>query len=206
MNISEEERITIETYDMFSKSWSSDHADMSHSTSILESFKKHLPDGSILEVGAGGSSDCRLLSDAGYDYFGTDAAAGMVTMAKERYPDITFKQYNIYDVEDIGRQFDGFWANAILLHIPKQRIDDALQALNHVIRKGGVGFISIKDGAGEQFEDRMQTGRHEKRLFSFWRREEFEQALSRNGFKVASYEYRPKNERSNWHHFYVIKL
>ena len=196
---------TIATYDTYAESWALEHNDRAEYKELIKRFKRLLPTGSILEVGAGGGSDARLLSDNGYEYYGTDASQGMIAIARQMHPDLIFDQLSVYDLADIGRHFDGFWACAVLLHIPKSRIDEALQSISGVVKHGGIGFVSIKDGHDELFERRQKQDRDEKRLFAYWTKDEFTDALQRNGFETVGYEYSPKSERTNWHRFFVRK-
>lgn len=156
-----QEQATIRTYDSHAASWTGDYANRGELKSIVAKFKKLLPQGAVLEIGAGGGDDGALLAKAGYDYLGTDASAGMIQVAREAYPDLLFKQCDLYDLADLHRQFDGFWASAVLLHVPKRRIDEALQAISGVTKSGGVGYISLKDGDNEEFEERKKSGRQE---------------------------------------------
>ena len=97
-------------------------------------------------------------------------------MAQERNPRATFVLVNVYDL-DFSQKFDGFWAAASLLHIPKSRIPDALQRIRTNVRKGGIGFISLKQGDGEGPDEK--TGR----WFSYYQAGEFEQKLEGRGFQ-----------------------
>jgi SAM-dependent methyltransferase len=205
MTEGEQEQATIQTYDKHAAWWAGGHANRSEYKDTIAKLNKFLPEGSILEIGAGGGYDAGLLADAGYEYLGTDASIGMVEAARSVNPDMHFEQLNVYDLGKLKLQFDGFWACAVLLHIPKRRIDEALQSIAGVVKPGGVGFISMKDGDVEEFEEREKQGRKEDRLFAYWHRDEFEEVLNHNGFTVVDYQYVPVNERTNWHRFIVRK-
>jgi 2-polyprenyl-3-methyl-5-hydroxy-6-metoxy-1,4-benzoquinol methylase len=196
---------TIQTYDKYADSWASDHPPDDYDT-ILAQVLQLTPHGSVLEVGCGSGQDAEMLIAAGYDYLGTDAANGMVRLASQRHAGIVFQKLNLYELASLGRRFDIFWCNAVLLHIPKHRIDEALQSISAAVRSAGIGFISMKDGDKEVFEERTESDRQEKRIFVHWRKDDFEKVLKRNGFEVVYYEYVPKSERSKWHRFIVRKL
>lgn len=204
MDTASQEDETIQTYDRYAESWAVDHPQDDYRT-ILTKLKQLVPHGSVLEIGSGSGQDAEMLTAAGYDYLGTDAAKGMVSLASLRHPGITFRHLNLYNLADLGQQFDIFWCNAVLLHIPRRRIDEALQAISAAIRPAGVGFVSLKDGDQEIFEERRQSDRQENRIFVHWRKDDFEEVLKRNGFEVVYYEYVPKSERSKWHRFIVRK-
>lgn len=204
---SEMELSTISTYDNVAESWAREHADRQKAGygTVIDKFKDLLPAGSIVEIGVGGGSDGALLTAEGYHYLGIDASAGMVKVARTSHPDLKFEQCNVYDLADLKQEFDGFWACAVLVHIPRARIDEALQAIGAVVRLGGVGFISLKAGDTEEFEEREKLGRQERRLFTYWHRGDFEQVLQRNHFETLWYQHKPMDQRTEWHWFIVRK-
>jgi SAM-dependent methyltransferase len=206
MAVLDEEAATIQTYDTHAQAWADEHGDRRRNQPTIEKLKRLVPRGTILEIGAGGGSDAALLTAAGYGYFGTDASVGMIRAARRTHPEQTFEQVNVYDLRQLQRQFDGFWASAVLLHLPKARIDEALQSIAAAIKPGGAGFISIKDGDEEVFEQRQKAGRQEDRLFTYWRKDEFKQVLRRNGFEVTDYQYVPEDERTQWHWWLVRRI
>ena len=168
-------------------------------------LKQLLPSGTILEIGCGGGRDAAELIDQGYEYVGTDASAGMIEAAKAEVPSATFKQWDVYNLAKLETKFDGFWACAVLLHIPKERIDEALQAISATLKPNAIGMISIKDGDDEDFEVRDNNGMHEERLFVYWRKNDFVNVLNQNGFSLLDYTYKPVSRRTNWHVFFVEK-
>ncbi len=88
----------------------------------LSKFRELLSSGRILEIGCGGGHDARWFVDNGYDYLGVDFYSGMLEQARGDNPGIRFDQTSVYDL-DFDEPFDGFWCAAVLLHIPKNRVD-----------------------------------------------------------------------------------
>jgi SAM-dependent methyltransferase len=203
MNAKELEARTIETYDNNAAQWATSHMDGSEWGPTMQAFNALLPSGKILEIGCGGGRDASKLLGLGYDYLGTDASAGMVQAARANTPSAQFEQRSVYDLAGLHAKFDGFWACAVLLHIPKNQIDEALQSIKACLKSDAIGMISIKDGDKEDFEIRDQAGAHEERLFAYWRKDEFLDVLTRNGFALCDYTYRPVSKRTNWHIFLV---
>jgi SAM-dependent methyltransferase len=206
MNDEQLEAKTIETYDAHADVWATSHAVRNDWEWAAKRFRAFLPSGKVLEVGCGGHRDADELIGLGYDYLGTDASEGMIRTARGGNPKAEFKQLNVYDLPELNQVFDGFWACAVLLHIPRERIDEALQSIGKVVRKDGIGMISMKNGDRTDFEVRDKHGRHEERLFVYWKREEFAEVLTRNGFEVIDYVYKPLSERTSWHVFFVRKV
>jgi hypothetical protein len=51
---------------------------------------------------------------------------------------------------DFREQFDGIWACASLLHVPRSQMDDVFHRLCLSLKPGGVWFMSFKEGDGER--------------------------------------------------------
>jgi SAM-dependent methyltransferase len=201
------EQATIDTYTTYAEDWAAGHAQLSEWRWAAQHLRELAPSkATLLEIGCGGARDAKELIQLGFDYTGTDASIGMIRAAHRNVPSGKFEQINVYNLLDLHQQFDTFWACAILLHIPKQRIDEALQSIHNVLRDHGLGFITIKDGTTEEFEVRDKHGRHEARLFAYWEKDAFITALHRNGFEVVEYAYKPMSERTKWHIFFVRKI
>lgn len=187
------EQETIATYDRQAENWATDHLTRGFWAEELAAFHRLLPAGRILEIGSGGGRDARELIEYGYDYVGTDIASGLIAQAQKHNPDATFVQRSVYDLgfED---EFDGFWCSAVLLHIPRDRISEALGQIRHACRAGALGFISVKEGIGEKLE----TDSFGSRFFTYWQNEDFQKTLSKLSFAIEYNGYRPMSERTRW--------
>jgi hypothetical protein len=87
--------------------------------------------------------------------------------------------------------------------MPKDRMSEALQSIHKVIKKGGIGFISLKKGEGERFVEGDHTGKIQyKRFFSFWEEEEFTNVLQNNHFEVLE-SYETDHSNKKWLVFFV---
>jgi SAM-dependent methyltransferase len=191
-HMTEQEQETVKTYDMHAADWSASHSSTGFWQEELEDFRKFLPSGRILEIGAGGGRDAKELIAAGYDYRGSDISVGLLEEARKNNPGAVFDQVSVYDL-NYDRPFDGFWCSAVLLHIPRDKLPKALAAIHRNMRLGAVGFMSVKEGTGERMED--EGGR---RYFTYWSDKDFSERLARNGFEVLKRGYRPMSERTKW--------
>lgn len=190
-----EELLTIASYDRTAKEWTRNHSTADFWASEFTRFKTYLPKGKILELGAGGGRDARLFIDGGYYYIGTDVSGGLLEQARIANPTGLFLRQSIYNLVFPKDYFDGFWASAVLLHIPKNRLKEALEKINHVTRKSGIGFISIKEGQGEKIEEDLEYG---EKLFSYFSDEEFATYLYDCNFDVLWHQRRPMSEKTIW--------
>lgn len=198
------EQTTVDNYNEFAETWAAERNTKNFWAQEITRFHELLPNGQVLEIGAGHGRDATDLIELGYDYTGTDISEGLLKLIRQRFPDHPFYQQSVYDLSfPDGPVFDGFWAAAVLLHIPKARMDEALQGIKHVVKTGAIGFISLKDGQGEGVQEDMVGGARMRRFFSYWDKDAFAQVLNQNKYKVVDYIYHPMSETTKWHSFFV---
>lgn len=198
------EQTTIISYDALAADWAASRADPSYWATELEHFHDLLPEGNILEIGSGGGRDAKELIRMGYGYVGTDISAGLLDVARKELPGQQFYKQSVYDLSLPDHEpFDGFWASAVLLHIPKVRIGEALAGIKKVVSPRAIGFISLKDGVGEgMVTTNTDSGAKLERFFSYWHKDEFAATLSEFGYEVVDYLRHPA-EKNDWHGFFV---
>ncbi len=198
MSLTDKEQKTVAYYDRSGEEWAAAHAsESSWWLAEMQKFRAMLPSGKVLEIGSGAGKDAQALIQMGYQYVGTDASKGLIKLAQKRNTDAKFENKSVFDLDYPENFFDGFWTAATLLHIPKNKVDEALKSIRRVVKQGGVGFVSMKQGEGER-ED-TTTGR----WFSYYSQDEFAGVLERNAFQVRSAEIR-QGEKDTWLVFYTV--
>jgi SAM-dependent methyltransferase len=101
---------------------------------LYEPFLEFVPHGGhILDAGCGPGRDARQFLRLGYEVTAIDASAVMVALW-------------------FRAAFDGVWASASLLHVPKRGIGDVLARLARALRTNGVLYASFKLGEEERFD------------------------------------------------------
>lgn len=202
VTLTPEEQLTVNTYNTSAQSWADAHNPTEFWRHEFIRFNHHLLEGRVLEIGSGGGRDIPHLLAYGYDYTGTDISTGFIDVAKSRFPRLPFHSMSVYELDFPDQApFDGFWASAVLLHIPKRRIDEALGRIHQVTRDQGIGFISLKQGEGERFDG--STEENNQRFFSYYREEEFIEILKRNHFEVLESRVNPMTVKTTWLSFIV---
>jgi len=134
-------------------------------------FLKHVPAGGrILDAGCGTGRDAKQFLNMGYDVTAVDASPAMVAMASELTGrDAVLMSFQELEFEE---EFDGIWACASLLHVPKTDIDAVLDRLSRALKPQGVMYLSFKYGTGEN----VRKGR----LFNDYTDEGLAELLSRH--------------------------
>lgn len=138
----------------------------------------------VLDLGCGSGRDAKAFSEKGFEVVGIDFSSELLKIAKLNAP---LADFYLMDMESFllpERSFDGVWASGSLLHIPKAHIPKTLYRIRHVLKPGGIFYLSVKKGVGEGLERDSRYGTLEK-FFSYFDEEEIECYLEQSGFKVT---------------------
>lgn len=138
----------------------------------------------VLELGCGSGVQSKQLSELGLEVVGIDISPNMILEAKKRAPKAHFLVGDIATVRFSSASFDGMYARASLLHIPKNMIPKVFEAINKMLKDGGIFYLAVKEGKGEGEVEDSRHGINIKRFFSFFVKEEIEKFLEQSGFKI----------------------
>lgn len=105
------------------------------------------PDAAILELGCGAGADTAEMLARGFDVSPTDGSPEMAEVASRRLgrPVGTLLFHDLDAVE----AYDGVWANACLLHVPRPELAHILKLIWRALRPGGIFYASFKAGDAE---------------------------------------------------------
>jgi SAM-dependent methyltransferase len=145
--IAAEERLTLAFYDMHAARYAlrTEQADLGQ---LYDRFLPLLPvGGRILDVGCGGGRDLRAFKALGFDCFGVDPSERLAMIAAE----FSACEVLVARVQDLRfvEEFDGVWACASLLHLPRSELPLAIARIREALRVNGILFLSMQEGAGE---------------------------------------------------------
>jgi cyclopropane fatty-acyl-phospholipid synthase-like methyltransferase len=116
--------------------------------SWLEGFLSELaPGGSILELGCGGGQDCAYMLSKGFRVTPTDGSPELAKQA-ERLLGQPVRVMRFHELDADG-EFDGIWAHASLLHVPRRQLPDIFDRIRYALREKGRFHASFKAGDAE---------------------------------------------------------
>jgi SAM-dependent methyltransferase len=102
------------------------------------------PGAAILELGCGaGASSAEMLAK-GFNVRSTDGSPEMAAEASRRLGRIV-ETLLFHDLDEV-EAYDGVWANACLLHVPRQELSHILALIWRALRPGGYFYASYKTG------------------------------------------------------------
>lgn len=139
--------VTKKYYDQKAKIWSDSKTNSFHHEEQFKKITKLWPEkGQIIDIGCASGIHVPLFLGIGrkLKYFGIDISKSFLKIATSRYPQLTFQQADISKAESLPKKkFDGFWAGAILMHIPLSEWDVMFQNIENLCRPNSFGYISL---------------------------------------------------------------
>lgn len=164
-------------------------------------FLARVPEGGkILDLGCGAGRDSLAFARAGYDVTPIDGSPQMCA-ATERLTGLSAicTTFEDFETEDI---YDGIWACASLLHLPKADVVKVMNSLRKNLREGGVFYVSFKYGTG--------AGERNGRYFTDLTEESFAELMKEvPGFETVeefiSGDVRPGRGNEGWLNVYLRK-
>jgi SAM-dependent methyltransferase len=143
-------------------------------SSRLVCFLELLPAGaSILELGCGAGNHAAEMLARGFALRATDGSPEMAEIASRRLNHPVERMR--FDELDESEAFDGVWANACLLHVPKEELGGILMRIHRALKVGGVFYASYKAGEGD---GRDSIGRYYNYVSADWLRATYAEAGS----------------------------
>ena len=121
---------------------STQNVDMSeHYGRFLAHVKEN---GTILDLGCGSGRDSLSFLERGYDVLSVDGSDEMCRAAQR----LTGRKCEcmLFEELDFEERFDGIWACASLLHVPKDEMVPILTKVRNALKIGGALYLSYKYG------------------------------------------------------------
>jgi SAM-dependent methyltransferase len=109
------------------------------------------PGGSILELGCGAGNHSAAMLAACFAVRATDGSPEMAEIASRRLGQSVDAMR--FDELDEYEAYDGVWASACLLHVPRDELSGILKRIRRALKAGGTFYASFKIGEGHDGRD-----------------------------------------------------
>jgi ubiquinone/menaquinone biosynthesis C-methylase UbiE len=175
--------VTRETYAMIAERYLERTRDRSLQALWLDAFAARAPGGGrVCDVGAGPGYDAAELRARGLRAMALDGSMEMLRAGAPDYPGPRV-QADMRWLPLGDACLDGVWANATLLHLPREMIGEALSEMRRVLVAGGVLHLSVKLGEGAGWDPGVYEPGHE-RFFTYWTDAGLDEVLEAAGFAI----------------------
>ena len=148
-------------------------------TELYKPFLELVPQGGkILDAGCGSGRDSLAFKNRGYEVTAFDYSESLAKLASELLGQKVLNM-SFEDVE-FTNCFDGIWACASLLHVPRNRLNIAFSKLAGALKETGILYAGFKYGTGEVFR--------KQRLFSCYTNDDLEELTKKcPGFEIKKW-------------------
>ena len=117
-------------------------------TEVQDKFLEKLnPDAYILDFGCGAGRDTKYFLSRGYQVDAVDGSEQLCRIASE-YTEIKVRQMLFQELDE-KEKYDGIWACASILHLPKKQLREVLKNMYAALKSKGWIYISFKYGEFE---------------------------------------------------------
>ena len=163
--------MTLQYYNDNADSFVSDTLDVDFSETQNHFLNLLPPNACILDFGCGSGRDAKWFMNRGCH---VDAMDGSVEMCKaaSAYTGLPVKQMLFQDL-DSSEQYDGIWACASILHLPKKELKIVMKKMSTALKSGGILYCSFKYGTFE--------GLRRGRYFTDFTEETFQEFMKNMG-------------------------
>jgi SAM-dependent methyltransferase len=160
---------------------------------LLADWLTRLPaDARLLDLGCGGGLDAADLQRRGYRVVGVDRTSALLSAGRRRYPLLSLVHADLRQLPFQAASFDGFWAAASLMHLPKPVARRVLIDLYGLIRPGGLLAATVTHGMKSRI---VTDGWVPGRYFARWRKDELAYAVRRAGWNILELRVVTNRER-----------
>jgi SAM-dependent methyltransferase len=190
------------TYNKIAKDWERDHHVDTWWIEGTDKYLSFLASGaSILDVGCGAGEKSKYLLNKGFKVTGVDFSEEMLAIAKEQAPSGTFMVCDITQPLDLVETFDGVFAQAVLLHIPKKNIINVIRSITASLVSGGYFYLAVKETKPNSPDEAVlkenDYGYEYERFFSYYSLDELKRYIQDCGMELV-YENVTTSGRTNW--------
>jgi ubiquinone/menaquinone biosynthesis C-methylase UbiE len=194
---------TIQSYDNTAEAYAKNVAPL-HPYDMSDKFVELLTEDSlVLDMGCGSGRDAKVFLEHGCRVVGIDLSEKMVSYAQKHVKEAEFKVMDLRQLDFDDEHFDGLWASASYLHISKADLENALKEAHRVLKSGGIFYLSVKEGDGEECKQDKRFSNYEK-FWSYYRQKEINDALEAQGFDIVFCEIEKQNSAYATHPFVHI--
>src|SRR4026208_2308766 len=142
--------------------------------------------------GCGGGRGAGDLALRGYRVVGVDRTSALLSAGRRRYRSLPLVRADLRQLPFHAMSFDGLWAAASLMHLPKPEARRILADLCKLVRPGGLFAATVTYGMKSRL---MTDGWVPGRYFARWKKDELARVVRRAGWTILELKVVANRER-----------
>ncbi len=121
-------------------------------TDVQKRFLSYIPEnGLILDFGCGSGRDSKYFLQRGYRVDAVDGSEKLCELASQN-TGLKVRQMLFSELDECDK-YDGIWACASILHLPKRELTDVIKRMILAVKPGGYIYTSFKYGEYEGYRN-----------------------------------------------------
>jgi 2-polyprenyl-3-methyl-5-hydroxy-6-metoxy-1,4-benzoquinol methylase len=190
-------------YNKNASAWTKRKTDSFHHELNFQKILSLWPEkGSIIDIGCAGGIHVPLFLGMGHKllYYGIDISKSFLKIATRRYPTLPFSLGNILDRESLPKKkFDGFWAGAVLMHVPFENWDEMFSNIENLVKPSSFGYLSLPT-------ERTNNDKDDTRYFAYLSAEDQIKYIKERGWKIKRKLTLDGTSKENIWRSYIVQL
>jgi len=146
----------------------------------------------LLDLGCGPGQDTRYLRRKGFHVYGVDLTWSFLQAAKTRAPRLPVMQADMRRLPFLSQTFDGIWAAASIIHLPKAQARTVFRKLLTLTKPGGWLAMTVMYGREVGVPQKQWIA---DRYLAKWHKLELRQVVQAATWNIVSIERVQHQER-----------
>ena len=142
---------TLDYYEKNGDLFAQDVDDVNFSKMHLRFISKLSKHAKILDLGCGSGRDALAFLNAGFDVEAIDGSKKMCEIAQSK-TGLSIRNIRFGQLDDQNK-YDGVWACASLLHLPKNELPKVFSKIIEALKEEGIFYSSFKYGSFEGYRN-----------------------------------------------------
>lgn len=145
---------TLLAYDSDARAYADEWHDQPPPVDLHAVVTEFFAPGPTADIGCGSGRDTAWLSGNGYPAVGYDASTGLLGEARRRYPELTFLEAALPDLEDVDAgSFANVLCETVIMHLPPADVGPSVRRMLALLRPGGTLYLSWRVTPGDSRRD-----------------------------------------------------
>ena len=199
----EARKINTDYYNKNATVWTAKKTNSFFHEEGFRKFHSSLKDGdSVVDIGCAYGIHVPLFLGIGrnLNYEGFDISKEMIEIAQSHYPQLAFSVADILSPNTFPKKkFEGFWAAAILMHIPEEQWGEMLTNIENLSTPGAIGYFTMP------LTRPNEASEIDQRHFTIMTEEHLKEILQNQGWKLLESGDFSKESKAIWH-WYLVQL